>query len=83
MTTKELIYSEIRRKVSEIYESSNTITLEDLLKWVNTNCTDLLDKPYGSLRSVIKAAWERGTDSEKEALEYAIVDKKGKSYLSR
>lgn len=81
MTNKELIYAKIRIKVSEIYESGNNIVLQDLLEWVNANCKNILDKPYGNLRSVIKAAWVRGSDSEKEALEYAIVDKDGRSYL--
>ena len=40
-----------------------------------------MDTPYRGLRSVLGAAWRRGSDSEKEALEYAVVNKEGKSPL--
>ena len=81
MRTKEEIYSRIRKKVSEIYEKGETIKIENLLDWVNSNCKDLMDTPYRGLRSVLGAAWRRGSDSEKEALEYAVVNKEGKSPL--
>lgn len=82
MTNKEKVYARIRAKVSGLYEKNQTITIGDLLKWVNSDCKDLLERPYGNLRRVIKAAHDRGSESEQEALQYAILNKDGKSCLS-
>lgn len=76
MREREKIYAIIRTKVSEIYENGESIRIGDLLEWVNANCKDLMDNPYGNIRSVLGAAWRRGSVSEKEALEYAVLNYK-------
>lgn len=72
---KEAIYSQIRVYILAQYNLGNKIKIGELLTWVNNHCTHLMTHPYGNLRSVIGAAWRRGTYEEQDALEWCILNK--------
>ena len=78
---KKQIYARIRALAVKIYESGKTMRIGDLMDWVNKYCTDLLEQPYLSFRSVPGACWRRGNEYEREALEYILTDKNGKFLL--
>ena len=78
---KEAIYAQIRTYVLNLYNLSIKIKIEDLLIWVNNHCTHLMTHPYGNLRSVIGAAWRRGTYEEQDALEWCLLNKNGRQLL--
>lgn len=78
---KDLIYAQIRVYVLNLYNTGIKIKIGDLLIWVNNYCTHLMTQPYGNLRSVIGAAWRRGTDEEQDALEWCLLNKYGEQLL--
>ena len=78
---KNLIYSRVREFLIKVYERRETISIGDLMDWVNKYCADLLERPYLSFRSVPGACWRRGNDYEREALEYTLTDKNGNPLL--
>ena len=78
---KKQIYARIRALAVKIYERGESMPISHLMKWVNENCADLLERPYLSFRSVPGACWRRGNDYEREALEYTLTDKNGKFLL--
>ena len=78
---KNLIYSRVREFLIKIYEDGKTISIGDLMDWVNNYCADLLERPYLSFRSVPGACWRRGNVYEREALEYTLTDKNGNPLL--
>ena len=78
---KDLIYAQIRIYVFNLYTTNIKIKIGDLLTWVNNHCSHLMTQPYGNLRSVIGAAWRRGTDEEREALEWCLLNKNGQQLL--
>ena len=78
---KDLIYAQIRIYVFNLYTTNIKIKIGDLLTWVNNHCSHLMTQPYGNLRSVIGAALRRGTDQEREALEWCLLNKNGQQLL--
>ena len=69
---KELIYSYIRHYILQLYNGGIKIKIGDLLIWLNNHYSHLMTHPYGNLRSVIRAAWKRGTYEEQDALEWCL-----------